>query len=863
MKRWQKYALAAFIVLAILGIAYEAKGQGCPDDYGCGYFYRSDIYSRDGIRAEFRLDPGVQGSALIQEVDEGDYETWTGAEGGCSDCATNWTCACAGTSDVQSETTHIYKTSTSMEMADGDNEALAYYTFSLVANVAYQVSWCHLGDTGGQEDFTFTIRDAGSTDYYNFATDAWQGGAAQVTYTNIAGTWVCVNHYVTTGVAAKTDYQLRLLTTSANDTIYVDNFQVQRLNFVNVTGSRGNVLSVPVTSDPQWGHSEVLLPRVGTGPAFKTGMELDGVNDYLSCADADCAMDPILWEGGGFFSVGCRLVTDTVAAGVDCIIGKWGAAGVKSWRICRSANGLNFYITDDGTNVDFNTVVMFNIDTLHNFVSTFDPSGGSGACENNIYYNAYQVDVDATMTECAPFNSTVNFEIGEAFGTFWSGSMLECVLWQRELSAVEANKFISPHFPATNHGDGFWVDTCSQAASHTTCSTQVCRDGTPNSCQSEGSGSMAIFGQFTELVIDNSLETYAGDPSVANWTDWTETEVAGDGTSAITAYLADTIHKDASARLAITGTTSSAQIDQCIACSDSTAYYAYGKFKEISGASTMDFYVEEHDDGTCTSLVATNAIATNVDIPEVWTEYGDGFTTTGTTASCKFIVLSDTTASDFLVDFVSFKAASYRTPPVENPSGGVSTTYNSRQYELHNPLSDYCQSEGADCYLSGFCAAVWFWTPWVDDGVNHYILVAPPTAGNNNRWHIQKAVDDGVYFRVYDGAGNERYVFLLATGTNWTANGWKYIEVCSNNSDNVVSGRWYNVSNSTWYAMGGLVGAGTGIQSGQATDLHIGHYVNTSYLDGYQSEIHISPYSAIFPQEGFNGGRPPINGAPY
>jgi hypothetical protein len=224
----------------------------------------------------------------------------------------------------------------------------------------------------------------------------------------------------------------------------------------------------------------------------------------------------------------------------------------------------------------------------------------------------------------------------------------------------------------------------------------------------------------------------------------------------------------------------------------------------------------------------------------------------------------DTTDGDALIDNVSLKEASYHTPWVHCPTGSGSVTYNSRQYELHNPLSDYCEQEDGYCYASGFCASAWVYTDWAgDDGVNHYLFVSPATAGNNNLWQVFKSNGDSIRFRLYDGAGAARIYELAVTNTNWTSGNWKYVEICSNNSDNVLSAHHYNVFNSTWYDWSVASGAGTGIQNGQSADLHIGNAANTNYCDCYQPEIHISPYSAIYPNRGFNGGKPPENHDPY
>jgi hypothetical protein len=566
-------------------------------------------------------------------------------------------------------------------------------------------------------------------------------------------------------------------------------------------------------------------------------------------------MDPINWTNRGFFSAGCRVIPDTIAAGNDRIITKWATVGnQRSWAYYRSAAQLFFIVSDDGTNTDTNSIAVFTADALYSFVGSFDPSGGSGACENNLYYDAYQVDTDATMTECAPVDSTADLEIG-AFnvGTeTWDGSILECALWEKELSAIEANKFISPYFPGTDYGDGFWVDTCSQAASHATCSTQVCRDGTPNACQAEGTGVMALFGGYTEQLDNNSFEAYVGDPSDGDFSDW-PTEAG-----AVTAYLADSKHGDVSARMQGGSMTS-----ECIIGGGNDTYFEISAKQLNNGGGTIEVWLREYDTGFCTSQLALTTIITCTP-GGVYDDCGALFAAASwnVATSSYAIQIVDSVDGDVLIDNVSIKEASYHTPWVENPSGGVTTTYNSRDDRLHNPLSDYCESEGADCYASGFCATAWVYTDWAgDDGATHTIFNIPGTVGNNNRWRVYKDPDNNIYFDWYDSAANLHRRYLAVTDTNFTSGDWDYIEVCSDNST-LTKAHHYNVANGTWYDWTITSGA-YGIHNDQSVEFHLGHMGNTVHLDGYQSEIHISPYNAIYPNVGFNNGNPPINGSPY
>jgi len=886
-------AISVGLLLPIVQVKSQPSSSG---DYGAAFFYRSDIWPRDGLVEHWTFDSGVQGDV---RNGEGDFETWTGTEGGCTDCPAGWNCDCTSWGgEIDQETTYIYSLDSSAKLtASGLLHSLIYYTESLAANTAYQVDFCYMGDAG-TEDLLFVITNGAMNDSYNFAIDTWTAPATWLSIANVGTTWSCVTAYVVTGVAAKASYLWGFAaeTTDGNH-FYVDHVRVQKLNAVDITGDRGNVLSIPVTSDPQWGHSQILQARTGTGPAYKTGMHMDGVDDYLFCSDSDCDMDPVNWAGGGYFSVGCRVMTNTVAAGTDYIITKWNAGGnQRSWVIYRQGANIAITISDDGINTDANLAAMFTADVLHSFVSTYDPSGGSGACESNLYYNASQVDADATMTECVPFNSTADLQIGATVGSStWSGSILECSLWEKELTAVEANKYISPYFPGTNYNDGFYVDTCSQTASHATCSIQACRDGTPKVCQAEGTGVMAIFDQASNLPENNSFEANSGTDDTPDFDDWQELGTGSGDVNcpgSLTAYHADKVHGDSSMRMKLRsifmdpanrflgGTvkdypTCSTYVwvaSECLNTSKNDTTFSM-KIKALSDtiATTSNLngfyvYVAQYTAG-CASKLQDNFFEYDPKKGD-WEDFIFTLESSDWNASAAAYYLSIVANSgwniDILVDDVQITETPYKVPWAHVPAGGGVVTYNNRQYELHNPLSDYCESEGDDCYASGFCASAWVYTDWAgDDGVGRRILFVPGTAGNNNRWDIRKDAANNLQFYFYDNAAAIRNYGVAVTGVNWTAGDWKYVEVCSNNSDNVLLGHHYNVGNSTWYTWSNAAGAGTGIQNGQSVELHVGHQSNASYLDGYISEIHISPYSDIYPNKGFNNGVPPVNKHPY
>ncbi len=845
------------------------------NEYGVAQFYRSDAWSREGLKEHWLLQPKLSGN----EIANGDFESWSGAEGGCTDCPRGWICDCtSGGGDINPETTKIYKgTSAKLDVSNVYGSALVK-TKDFLANKIYQISFWYKGEAG-TEDFYFLVGKLDISETYNFDTDTWTGGLS-VYVINVADTaWTKVVTYIKVGAADKlaaAGYGFGWICASSSGTaLYISDLQVREME-TQIVGEMGNVLSVPVTSDPEWGDSEELLGRVGTGPAGNMGTKFDGVDDYLSRAD-DGSFDPVNWESGGSFSVGCRMMPSTIASGQDVIISKYNGSGnQRSWEISRSNNDIAAVVSSDGTSGEgkisypaCSNVLRANV--LHNLTWSY-LYDIDGASNSNITVDENTPATHANIVG-PPHDTNGDFVVGSLHGgsNFWDGSISEVAVWKIALSTIETNKWRNPYFPGTNHGDGFYVDTCTQATTWANCSTQKCRDGTPNACQAEGTGVMAIFGAYTEILSDNSFETFTGDDSNPTFTHWTALETPGNGTANITAYRADTKHGDVAIRSVTTGTTSyTLLVSGCKTTGIGSDVYVSAQLKALAGVGRMVFQFRQWESVDCsTGYIGVNQFydTGGVVSDPTWTEYGDLFGSgewDGTAASYELrIYIAYQKAADVLIDTISLKAASYHTPWIHKLAG-AETAYSARDYRLHNPLADYSEELDEDMYESGFCVSTWVYSDWAgDDGANRDLFFVTGTAGLNNRWQVSKNPEDNVQLVLYDSAGVFRIHQLAVTDTNWTAGDWKYIEACSDNAG-TIAGHHYNANNATWYTWPDGGGAGTGIQDGQTSELHVGHSTATNFVDGYISEINMVPYSAIFPQAGFNSGKPPSNGPkPY
>jgi len=857
---WYKLGRAVFIgVVAFLILMYCAATAFAQSEYGRADFSSSQNYNRENIRGEWDFNPGTQGDSTDGQ---GDFEAWTGAEGGCSDCPTGFVCTCTS-GDVTQESTLIYRTNTSMKYSTLSGlDPLALYLFDFAANTAYQVTFWYRGDAG-TEDLVFAAGNTALTETYNFDTDTWTAPVTSAQLLNVPATWTRFNGYVLLGAAAKvTTYGFAFWPNGNDGTgIYIDSLEVKRLDTVGVVGRLGNVLTPDVGSDQVFGASEVLMQRVGTGPAGRWGLGLGGDDDLLERADDD-TFDPVTWDTGGSFTVGCRVMTDTIV-GVHYMISKHLAAGQFSWTFYTNVNSVYLNISNDGINQTILGRGGFGVDRLHTAIVRYSYDGINLSADANLYLDEIAVAASAVMRG-PPFNSSANLNIGAyASGTSqWDGIIGHCTIWEGDIGAIDANKWRNPYFPGNTHGDGFYVDNCTQAASHATCSHKKCRDGTPVACQAEGTGVMPIFGPGTELCEDNSFENFTGDDSNPDWAKWIETESPGDGTAELTAYRADVFHKDIAVRMKTTGTTSYTRLDTlCMTTSVGSPLYVYLRAKKISGTGLM-VYVREYSDAGCTSYTGSTLLVNEPEVEKVWTVYGAAFDGwDGGTNSYKIRIQQFAVEVDMLIDTVSVRAGSYFTPWGENPSG--STSFTARDYRLHNVLSDYTESEAKLGFEDGFCIDGWLYTDWAGgDSVQRYAF-GTPTATDDQFYLLANDGSNNISFTVnHPVSANWRAVYASINATSWSA-GEHYVEICMDNST-LLKGRWYNSANSTWYQMSSTSGAGAFSMTNMSNEFHLGSLSGAGHIDGYVNAVEISPYSAIWPMKSWNNGRMPMNGRkPY
>ena len=636
----------------------------------------------------------------------------------------------------------------------------------------------------------------------------------------------------------------------------------------------GNQLSQPLgESTVGFGVQEM---KTSAGPVSMQGarfIQFGGSDaDLLERVDND-KFDPVVecvgW--GGDFTVSIDYTPNNIVGGGHAI-SKDGA-----WYIQPFNANVNVKIYNTGgLSTNFTATGFLQTGVTSKLVLTYHYDEDSSS-DLKLYVN-HETPVSSAIARGPIKNSTFGLAIGaREDGTNTVDGILSNAAFRcGAYSAMEVSKLISPYYPGVrrNNVNGMYVTTCTQAASHATCSHQHCRPGQPNLCEPDMTGALPVYSQQTQEFDNNYFGTNTNTQDNPDYTGIWYDEVTGDGTASFTEYFGDSKYGDSSARATITGTTSSVEIYRCLTAGTGADLYGEVSLKvledtDVATIANGDIHLRAYQftSGDC----STGWIG-GIDIVDLSSEtISGGWQTFGgliaavdwdVTANSYYFYLTVSGANaDILIDNVSVKIASYHTPFIPCPSGAGTCSTNERNLRLHNPLSDYIEEEGGFAYESGFCISMWVYSDWEGDGgVTHQFLNIPSTAGVKNLIDFELNSFDLLSLRVYDGASTYRQSTFATTSTNWSA-GWHYVEGCSNNSDDTLAGHHYNVANTTWYDWS-TSGGGTGIQDGQSSILPLGVSSTTAdHLDGYIYNFYVAPYNAIFPNHGFNNGVAP--NAPY
>jgi hypothetical protein len=378
------------------------------------------------------------------------------------------------------------------------------------------------------------------------------------------------------------------------------------------------------------------------------------------------------------------------------------------------------------------------------------------------------------------------------------------------------------------------------------------------------------------LVPYNSFETVVGDDSNPVFTGWTIVNIAGDGTATTTIYRDETKHGNIAVRMKSSGSTAAnISTSNCIPVTPLATYYPYLSGKQLGGSrSNLYLNVNSYSDGACANYVSAASVRTS-SISSVFEVlkpfvFPNGVTVGAGTNSVTLQAVNygsyagaaptftGTASSDILIDAVSFKAGTHYTPWTHNPGAGT-TTYNARVYYINNTLATQSYN-GTYPYQNGFCSSLWIYTDFGGDEFDGN-LFPMTTSGATNYWYIRLENLGYVTFALADSAGLLSYRYATTDASSWTKSNWHYIEVCTSNTG-TMTGHWYNVGSTSWYPLSSVINDGTRIFTGQRSFIKIGT-PSVNMCGAYYSHICIKPYNAIYPNCGFNGGKPPFLAAIY
>lgn len=824
-------------LLAIVTFS-ELKAQ---DTYGLADFSRSDVIPRDKMIDYWDLNKVNMSGDLLSGA--GDMETGA-ASGGCTYCPTGAACACSGDSTVTQETTLIYLNNSSIKMVRGaSGYPFVHYSFSATANTAYNLSFYTLGVDGTEN---IVVTTTSGVNYYNPATDVWSAVYAASSLSPVPTTWKVWNYYLLNDSTARSidiEFQVNV----NNKTLYIDNVTIQA--YRDGTGIKGmkNNLTQTVSGNVSFGKVPNAIARPNqSNDSGMYGGYFDGVDSSLSTPD-NAVYEPATY--GQQFSWGCRDFITPARAGQ--VIGKMKDTDANDSysTIFWSGNPVYCVVKKVLSYSALASAVTLTLNASDTHLCTYN-----GIADGSSVLKMYEnFGVSTLATAVYPINNgNTAVSIGAyANGTAaeFSGSLGSCALWGKALSAIEAAKWINPHFPKPTMTNGLYPTACTHTAPEATCSYDRCRDGTPSACQVQGTGVQAVFAAATELAPNNSFETFTGTDAVPTITGWSKTEINGK----VSMYRPAAKHGNVALRMKYSADGGTARINAVIPVSPSTVYYAYVNKKTLSGKdSTSPLSWLAYSSVDCTTGFVG---AASVSIPAA-TVLADGVMggtwTTGGTTNCIKLYLNDaissTTDYSVVFDNISLRAKSYYTPWFHNPSTGT-TSSTAKTYTLNNPLAE-TRPDGVSAFTNGFCVGTWVWTDFSGADSSNKKLLTTSLVGSSQIYLTH--INGGIDLSIINTVGAVKTTTILVDNTKFTNGAWKYITVCNNNTGTPTI-QYYNSANNTWYSGVSYSGAGDGILGSMGSTVTLGSYTGGVVVGNlYFHNLVFTPYSAINPLPGFN-----------
>ena len=546
----------------------------------------------------------------------------------------------------------------------------------------------------------------------------------------------------------------------------------------------------------------------GTWPAGLSGSQgnswsFDGAADYLSLAAASAgAFNP-----SDDLTVFAVVTPSTVAAGEDCIAGKYETTGnEKGWKLCRSADGVVFTTSVDGaadTAATKATALAANRTAC--IVAVYDKSATTGT----VYVDELAAATNASMS--AGINASgADFEIGasDTGATLWAGKMhTGPVVWQDAATAAEARHLCRQwRGLVAETGQEIAVSSAAPPAiliAPPDSGTQPFLVDMPvNVMQVGKASSTATVGGTSPSAISNlahrrSFETWAaGSP-----TGWTET--SGGGTSDATQNTANMAHGGSSAQLLCDGVNAIQLDSACKALSGSTAYWADAYGETLAGTATAYVQLTECTDGACSVECVTTTLWTG-DPGADWQVRGNTRTTGAGVNSGLVTIKMDTTSATAVFDAVSLYTGN--TGKRSFCPGDTDATASCTAIVP----SAFTNIPANGEVTIGLTAS----SPWAGTAlaVAASVLRDGPIGNNTIYWVVDAGTDEALLATI-DNSGNFKYI--NPNIADWAANTEYAVRVRTDGTGNL--GLYWN---SAWQTT--MAGAGTGMRSAAQSITYFG-----------------------------------------
>jgi hypothetical protein len=348
------------------------------------------------------------------------------------------------------------------------------------------------------------------------------------------------------------------------------------------------------------------------------GWEFDGSSDYLSRSD-DGAFDP-----SGDFSVLAVVRPDTVAAGEDCIAGKYETTGnEKGWKLCRSADDVVLTTSADGSaDTTVTASTMLGVHRLSCIVATYDKSATTGT----IYVDEQTAATNASMGASVN-DSAADLEIGasDTGSTLWAGGIDYVAYYSEALSAATARKLCRQYRGLLSTiGNAVSVSSASPPAiplAPPDSGTQPFLVDQPANTTQVGSPASGSGGIYAAAAIDNlvqrsSFETWGGAGDATGWTE------ATGGSGAVAEDTSAVAHGGSSAKLTCTAGADSWSLTSACLDVDPSKDYTVGLWgKKASGTTNLSITVKGWSNAACDADEESEYTSTPGDIASDWTKY--------------------------------------------------------------------------------------------------------------------------------------------------------------------------------------------------------------------------------------------------